>query len=169
MAANVLPLVLLVVLLLPAPAVAGPAPPQSKSQAQQSERIRQGVSYFERAFYQLTPHKRDVEAAREFDLAIAQFEGELAVQPRSAEALAYLAKIYAVRKDYGKAAAHYDRLSELEPANVEACVLAALAYVENGQIAEARTRLLAAKERTSDPDALSRLAEYMSKLDQLKR
>ena len=169
MAAKLLPLVLLVVLLLPATAVPGPAPPQSKSQVPQSERVRQGVSHFERAFYELTPHKRDVEAAREFDLAIGQFESELAEQPRSAEAHAYLARIYAVRKDFGKAAAHYDRLSELEPDNVDACVLAALAYVDSGQVTEARARLIAAKERTSDPDVLAKLAEYMSKLDQLKR
>jgi cytochrome c-type biogenesis protein CcmH/NrfG len=131
--------------------------------------MRQGVSHFERAFYQLTPHKRDAEASREFDLAISEFEGELAARPSSAEAHRYLGRIYAVRKNFAKAAAHYDRLSEIEPLNVDACVLAALAYVDNGQVAEARGRLVAGQGRTTDPDVLAKLAEYIAKLDLMKR
>ena len=77
MARQFLPLVLLTVLLSPAWAESGQAPPAQKSPTIQSERVRQGVSHFERAFYQLTPQKRDREAAQEFDQAIAQFEGRV--------------------------------------------------------------------------------------------
>jgi len=169
MARQFMPLVLLIVLLVPAAARSGPAPPAQQSPTAQSERIRQGVSHFERAFYELTPQKRDREAAQEFDQATAQFELELTRQPSSAVAHAYLGRIYSIRKDYRQSAAHYDRLSDIEPLNVDACVFAALAYGELGDVAEARARLISARLRTSDPDVLARLAEYMAKLDRLNR
>lgn len=167
MARQFLPLVLLTVLLSPAWAESGQAPPAQKSPTIQSERVRQGVSHFERAFYQLTPQKRDREAAQEFDQAIAQFEAELTRQPSSAVAHQYLGRIYSLRKDYRKSAEHYDRLSEIEPLNVDACVLAALGHAELGEMAEARLRLTEAQQRTTDPIALARIAEYMAKLDKL--
>jgi tetratricopeptide (TPR) repeat protein len=169
MARKFLPLVLLTVLLVPAWADSGQAPLAQQSPTAQSERVRQGVSHFERAFYELTPQKRDREAAAEFDQAIAQFESELKAQPSSAVAHNYLGRIYSLRKDYRKSAEHYDRLSEIEAQNVDACVLAALGYAELGDAAEARVRLSEAKQRTSDPVALARIAEYMAKLDKLDR
>jgi tetratricopeptide (TPR) repeat protein len=169
MARQFLPLVLLIALLVPASAEPGQGPPAQQNPTVQSERVRQGVSHFERAFYELTPHKRDREAAQEFDQAIAQFELELKRQPSSAVAHQYLGRIYSLRQDYRKSAEHYDRLSEIEPLNVDACVLAALAYGETGDFAEAKARLVEARQRTSDPVALARIAEYLAKVDKLIR
>jgi tetratricopeptide (TPR) repeat protein len=169
MAQRFLPFVLLMVLAAPVWAESGQASPARKAPAAQSERVRQGVSHFERAFYELTPQKRDREAAQEFDQAVAQFELEVTQQPSSAVAHQYLGRIYSLRKDYRKSAVHYDRLSEIEPLNVDACVLAALAYGEAGEFAEARARLTEAKLRTSDPVALARIAEYLARLDKLSR
>jgi tetratricopeptide (TPR) repeat protein len=169
MARQFLPLVLLIVLLVPAWADSGQAPPAQQSLTAQSERVRQGVSHFERAFYELTPQKRDREAAAEFDQAIAQFESELKAQPSSAVAHNYLGRIYSMRKDHRKSAEHYDRLSEIEPLNVDACVLSALAWGEAGDFAEAKIRLVEAQQRTSDPVALARIAEYIAKADKLIR
>lgn len=169
MVRRLLPLVLLTVLLVPVRAESGQAAPQRQSPTAQSERIRQGVSHFERAFYELTPQKRDREAAQEFDQAIAQFELELTQQPSSATAHDYLGRIHSLRKEYRKSAGHYDRVSEIEPLNVDACVLAALGYAEAGDVPEARLRLAEARLRTSDPVALARIAGYMAKLDKLDR
>jgi len=36
-------------------------------------------------------------------------------------------------------------------------------------VAEARARLVEARQRTSDPVALARIAEYLAKLDRLSR
>jgi predicted Zn-dependent protease len=138
---------------------------QSGRSQPQSERVRSGVTHFERAFYDHVPHAREVEAAREFDLAIAEFEREVTAQPASVVAHEYLGRIYALRKQPAKAGAHYDRVMALEPLNVEACVLAALAYVDAGQPDEARARLAAAQSRTTDPVALAKLAEYRARLD----
>ena len=169
MAIRYLPLVLLTALLLPASAEPGQGPPAQQDPTVQSERVRQGVSHFERAFYELTPRKRDREAAQEFDQAIAQFELELKQQPSAAVAHQYLGRIYSLRKDPKKSAMHYDRLSEIEPLNVDACVLAALAHGEAGDFVEARARLTEAKRRTSDPAAHARIDEYLAKADRLIR
>jgi tetratricopeptide (TPR) repeat protein len=169
MVRKLLPLVLLTVLLVPTAARSGAPPPVQQHPAGQSERVRQGVSHFERAFYELTPQKRDREASEEFEQAIAEFELEVSRQPASAVAHAYLGRIYSLRKDFRRSAAHYDRLSEIEPLNVDACVLAALAYGELGDAAHASARLEAARRRTSDPDVLARLAEYRARLARLNR
>ncbi len=161
---TVLLLALLAALVVPLGARASqPALPQPPS-GEQSEGVRRGVGHFDKAFYDLTPHKRDLEAAQEYDSAIAAFENELAVRPASATAHAYLARIYYLRQQFDRAAAHYDRLTELDPENIDAYVLAALAYTEAGNIGEARTRLETAKHHTTDPGAVRRLDEYLAKL-----
>jgi tetratricopeptide (TPR) repeat protein len=169
MVSRLLPLVLLAVLAVPASARSGASPPVQQDPAGQSEHVRQGVSHFDRAFYDLTPQKRDREASAEFDRAVAEFELEVSRQPSSAVAHAYLGRIYSLRKHYRQSAAHYDRLSEIEPLNVDACVLAALAYGELGDAARAAARLDAATQRTSDPDVLARLAEYRARVARLNR
>jgi tetratricopeptide (TPR) repeat protein len=169
MVLKLLPLVLLTALLVPPAARSGAPPPVQQNPTEQSEHVRQGVGHFERAFYQLTPQKRDREASVEFEQAIAEFEREVSRRPSSAVAHAYLGRIYSIRKDFKRSAAHYDRLSEIEPLNVDACVLAALAYGELGDVAHASARLEAARLRTSDPDVLARLAEYRERLARLKR
>jgi len=169
MVRRCLPFVLLIALLVVVPAAPGPALPSPQGPPAQSEQGRQGVSHFERAFYGLLPHGRGPEADQEFDRAIAQFELELSRRPSSAAAHAYLGRIHALRKDWRHSAEHYDRLGEIEPANVDALVLAALAYGELGEFAEARARLTTARERTTDPGALATLGGYLAKLDALER
>jgi len=165
---KVLLLLFLAVLLAPTSASAGQPGLPLPSGGDQSEPVRRGVGHFDRAFYDLTPHQRDLEALHEYNLAIAEFQRELAVRPSSAEAHAYLARIYYLRKQFDKAAAHYDTLAELDPFNLDAYVLAALAFAENGQIPEARDRLAAAKNHTADPEALKRLDGYLATLHTAK-
>src|SRR5512146_2869505 len=99
---------LMVAVLAPTWAYAGP-PGLPSGGGPQSEPVRKGVGHFDKAFFDLTPHKRDLEASHEYDLAIAEFQRELAVRPASAEAHAYLARIYYLRNQLNKAASHYDQ------------------------------------------------------------
>ncbi len=145
-------------------AFAGPPGLPATGNGNQSERVRQGVSHFEKAFYQLAPQKREAEADHEYDQAIAAFRAELATQPSSATAHAYLARIYFLRGQFPEAAAHYDKLTELDPRNIDAYVLAALAFAEHGQLQEARDRLITAKTQTADPEVVRRLDGYLAKL-----
>lgn len=169
MVLRLLPLVLVFAILLASPAAGQNRPPAQNAGASQSALLKQGISHFEKAFYELTPKNRRAEADAEFDQAVAALEAELGVNPASADAHRYLARIDAVRKDFPKAAAHYDRVSELEPFNVDACVLAALAYLDAKNPTEARLRLVAAKDRSLDAAVLARLDEYIAKVDALKR
>ena len=167
------PLMLLAVLLASVSAAFaqnGSPPPRPESQpSPQTERLKNGIAHFERAFYVLTPQKREAEAAAEFATALTEFEGEVAASPASIEAHTYLARIHAFRKDFRKAGAHYDQVASLQPFNVDACVLAALAYIDAKDVAEARLRLVDAKTRTMDPDVLARLDEYIARVDALRR
>ncbi len=160
---------LLLVLLFASLSAAQSSPPDRQTPQPPTERMKAAVAHFEKAFYDLTPKKRDAEAKAEFDQAIAGFEAVLAETPESVEAHTYLARVHAARKEFRQAAAHYDRVAAIEPFNVDACVLAALAYVDDGDIVEARLRLSEAKLRTRDPGVLARLDGYIAKLDALKR
>lgn len=166
MVTTIVPLVLLVCLGGTPAAPPGPIfTGQEAAQEARSDRVRRGTRHFDQAFYDLTPHKRDAEASHEFDLAVAEFEAELRANPASAEAHRYLGRIFTFRKQFRSAARHYDALSDIEPSDVDACVLSAVAWSEAGEFAEARQRLLEAKGRTTDPAALSRLDGYLAKLD----
>ena len=166
MVSKLVPLVLLVFLVCPLAARPGPAMgPQGDDPQGRTERVKSGARHFDRAFYDLTPRKRDAEAAREFDLAVAEFEAELRESPASVDAHRYLGRIFTLRKQFRQAARHYDEVAGLQPGEVDACVLSAAAWADAGEFAEARARLLKAKGRTSDPGALARLDEYLAKLD----
>jgi cytochrome c-type biogenesis protein CcmH/NrfG len=148
----------------------GSQPPRPESQpTPQTERLKSGIAHFEKAFYELTPQKRGAEADSEFAKALAEFEAEVAASPASIEAHTYLARIYAFRKNFRKAGAHYDQVAALQPFNVDACVLAALAYIDAKDFADARLRLVDAKGRTLDPEVLARLDEYIARVDALSR
>ena len=169
MVLRLLPLVLVVALTAPAAAQTSGQPGQSRRGAPQSAVLKEGIGHFDKAFYELTPKGRHDEAAVAFAAAIAAFDRELAANPASADAHAYLARIYAVRKDFRKAAGHYDKVAELEPFNVDACVFAAVEYMNANEPAEARRRLVDAKDRTLDADVLARLDEYIARVDAFKR
>jgi tetratricopeptide (TPR) repeat protein len=165
MVPRLLPLVLFVFLAAPVAARPGPIDSQAPAPQVRSERVKNGISHFDRAFYGSIPHKLGAEAAREFDLAIAEFEAELRANPASIDAHRYLARICAARRQFRQAAAHYDAIGRIDPADVDACVLAALAWLDAGAPGEARARLLDAKTRTTDAVALARLDDYLARLD----
>lgn len=167
------PLIVLAVFLASvSAAVAQDGSPPRRPESQpppQSQRLKNGIAHFEQAFYVLTPRRRDTEAASELAKALTEFEAEAAASPSSVEAQTYLARIHAFRKDFRKAGAHYDKVALLQPSNVDACVLAALAYIDAKDVAAARLRLVDAKTRTVDPDVLARLDDYIARVDALRR
>ncbi len=150
-------------------AAAQPSPPNRSPSQPPPDNLAAAIAHFDKAFYEHTPKKQEAEAAAEFGLAVAAFERVLADTPRSVEAHTYLARIHTVRKNFKQAASHYDQVMAIEPFNVDACVLAALAYVDANDVPEARLRLLEAKQRTGDATVLARLDEYIAKIDALKR
>lgn len=132
--------------------------------AEESDHIRQGIAHYERAFYQLIPHKRQQEADAEFDLAAAAFQRELALRPSSVDAHRRLARLNSVRSRFALAASGYDEVTRLDPLDLDAYVLAALAYIELEQFDMARERLLDARSRALEPHAQQMLDVYLSRL-----
>lgn len=169
MARCLMPLVLLAALLAPSPARPDQNPQTAPTRPEASDHIREGLAHFERAFYGLVPQKRHKEADVEFDLAVAAFQRELAQRPASVAAHRHLARIHAVRGHHAEAAASYDEVARLDPLDLDACVLASLAYVELGRFDEARDRLLAAREHATQDSARARLDEYLTKLAGARR
>ena len=164
MAHRLMPLVLLAVLLAPAVALPRQLPSQATTRPEASDHIRQGVAHFERAFYELIPQRRQHDADIEFDLAVAAFQRELGLRPSSVVAHRHLARVHAVRGRFALAAPGYDEVARLDPLDLDAYVLAALAYIELGQFETARDRLQDARARAVDPLAQATLDDYLSKL-----
>ncbi len=164
MAHRLMPLVILAVLLAPAVALNAQQRSPGTARPEESDHMRQGTAHFERAFYQLIPHKRQHEADAEFDLAAAAFQRELDVRPLSVDAHRRLARLNAVRGRFALAASGYDEVTRLDPPNLDAYVLAALAYIELEQFDTARDRLLDARSRALEPHAQQMLDLYLSRL-----
>jgi|GEM_PF-4986279 len=138
-------------------------------QADQLSHLQRGAARFERGFYELLPKNRKAEAEVEFAAAAREYELALAEEPLSREAHRGLARVFYIRKNYVDAAAHYRRLTEIDPFDIDSYALAALALGESGRLAEARTELEKARLRTADPHALTMLDGFLRKLDEAEK
>jgi tetratricopeptide (TPR) repeat protein len=164
---RLLVLVLTVLLILPFMAGAVYAAEEGAPQAaEEAFHNQQGLAHFNRAFYDLIPHQKKEEAAREFGLAVQEFQKALAINPDFPQAHRNLARVYYLQKKYAQAAKHYEKLTELNPSDIDSYVLAASAYAEAGNFAEARAQLETAKTMTDDEHILKKLDGYLEKLDE---
>lgn len=163
---RLLVLGLVVFLIMPLIAGAGYAAEEGAPQAaEEALHNQQGLAHFNKAFYELIPHQKKEEAAKEFGLAVQEFQKALAINPDFPQAHRNLARVYYLQKKYEQAAKHYKKLTELNPSDIDSYVLAASAYAEAGNFAEARTELETAKTMTDDEQILKKLDGYLGKLD----
>jgi tetratricopeptide (TPR) repeat protein len=128
-----------------------------------------GVAHFERGFYEFLPKNRAAEAAAEFASAIREFKSALELDPSQAETHRALARVYRVQEKYLLAAEQYQKVTELNPLDIDAYVLAAEALAEAGRYEESGLMLQKAKTRTADPGALRALDGYLQKLSEAGR
>ncbi len=128
-----------------------------------------GVAHFERGFYDYLPKGRAAEAAAEFDLAVREFKSALELDPSQAETHRALARVYRIQEKYLLAAGHYRKVTELNPLDIDAYVMAAEALAEAGRYEESGLMLQSAKTRTADPVALRALDGYLQKLSEAER
>jgi len=123
-----------------------------------------GVVHFERGFYELLPKGRAAEAAGEFEMAIREFKNALKLDPTQADTHRALARVYRLQEKYLLAAEHYQKVTELNPLDIDAYVMAAEALAGAGRYEDSGLLLQKAKTRTSDPGALQALDGYLRKL-----
>ena len=123
----------------------------------ESDHLQRGLASFERGFFELLPANRKAEAEQAFGAATRELKLAEAEHPDSIEVHRALARVYAVRRNHPAAAAHYRRLTELDPLDIDAYILAAVSLAEMGRFAEARGELDRARGMTDDPDAMESL------------
>jgi len=124
----------------------------------------QGLAHFKRGFYEFLPKDHKAEAAREFEFAIAEFEKALALDPNRSQTHRCLARVYRLQERFLLAARHFQKVTELDPLDIDAYVLAADSLAEAGKLDEARLTLERAKARTADAKAIRTLDELLLKL-----
>lgn len=82
---------------------------------------------------------RQQEASEQFDLAIKNFELELAKQPESIRYLGLIGDSYASKGDFGKAAEFFTKIVDLEPTNLNHHIKRIQALEYGGQVPAAIT------------------------------
>lgn len=150
---------------------AGPSPQKTPGAPgrEQTTHLQRGLASFEQGFYEMLPKGRRAEAEDAFVTAVRELELALEAEPNNVRAHRTLARVHSLRKNYAAAAEHYRRLTEIDPFDVDAYVLAAVSLGEAGRFDEARIELERAKGRTADVRALALLDGYLTKLAEAQR
>jgi tetratricopeptide (TPR) repeat protein len=131
--------------------------------------LQRGIADFEQGFYEFLPKNRKAEAELAFTAAIKELELALESDPGNREAHRTLARIHAARQKHLLAAAQYQRLTELDPFDLDSYALAAASFAEAGRFTESRIELEKAKGRTTDLRALALLDGYLAKLAEAEK
>jgi len=145
-----------------------PAAP-AKDRAPQATHLQRGLASFDQGFYELLPKSRRAEADAAFAVAVKELGLALEAEPDNREAHRTLGRICTLKQDHLQAAAHYRRLTEIDPYDLDSYALAALALAEAGRFGESRTELERAEGRTADPHALAILDGYLAKLAEAEK
>lgn len=127
-----------------------------------------GMDCFNRGFYDLLSKNRGEEAAQEFEQAVTAFKQAIVINKNNIQAHRNLARTYYAQKKYLMAAGQYRKVTDLNPSDIDAYVIAALAWTKMQQYAEAIEQLLLARTFTSDKAVIRKLDEYISKINQAK-
>jgi tetratricopeptide (TPR) repeat protein len=127
---------------------------------------RQGLDYFKKGFYELTPKSRSQEAAQYYELAVLEFKKAIVVNDEYVEAHRNLARVYYVQKRFGKAREEYKKATLLDPYDIDSYVNLALTSVQMENYDEAIAQLESAKNWTEDETVVDKLNEYIRKLEQ---
>lgn len=141
----------------------------AKDRAPQATHLQRGLASFDQGFYELLPKSRRAEADAAFAVAVRELGLALEAEPNNREAHRTLGRIYTLKQDHLRAAAHYRRLTEIDPYDIDSYALAALALAEAGRFGESRTELDRAKGRTADPQTLAILDGYLAKLAEAEK
>ena len=140
-----------------------------RSSGPNTTHLQRGRASFEQAVYGHLPKNERAAAAAAF--AAAARELDLAVQddPNNGEAHRLLGRLHTLRGNHLEAAAHFRRLTEVDPFDLDSYALAASALAEAGRFGEARTELERAKGRAIDPRTVALLDGYLAKLAEAEK
>ena len=141
----------------------------AKDRTPQATHLQRGLASFDQGFYELLPKSRRAEAEAAFAVAVRELGLALEAEPDNREAHRTLGRIYTLKQDHLQAAAHYRRLTEIDPYDIDSYALAALALAEAGRFGESRIEIERAKGRTADLRTLALLDGYLAKLAEAEK
>ena len=124
-----------------------------------------GLSYFNEAYYELTPKGRRQEAIQRYEQAIAAYKRAIAIDDAYVDGHRNLARVYYVQKRYSDAAQVYKRVTALNPSDIDAYVKLASVYAQLQMYPEAIEQLEKAKSFTTDDIVLRQLDGFIEKLE----
>jgi tetratricopeptide (TPR) repeat protein len=137
---------------------------QARGLSRADDHNQRGMEYFNKGFYDHSPKQQAVEAERNYGLALKEFLAAISADPLHPEAHKNLARLYYLKKNFDNAALMYQRVTELDPGDLDTYVNLALALIELKRFNEAVQALEKAKTQTSDPKALEKLDTYISRI-----
>ncbi|MCD6485967.1 MAG: tetratricopeptide repeat protein [Syntrophobacterales bacterium] len=125
----------------------------------------QGLSSFNKGFYNLLPKRKKEEAAIHFENAARSFKKALEINGDFTEARRNLARVYFIRKEYARAVEEYKKVVALDPYDMNARLAIASAYVKLGMHEEAIAQLRTARDMNDDPVIIDKLNTLMESID----
>lgn len=125
-----------------------------------------GMGYFNKGFYDVLPKGKKEEASQNFERSIIAFRKAIAINKNSVQAHRNLARVYYIQKRYLKAAEQYQKVTDLNPSDIDVYVLTALAYTKLQRYTEAIEQIKTAKTFTDDKAVIQKLDSYINKIEQ---
>lgn len=142
---------------------------QDRPSGQSATHLQRGRAGFEQAVYGHLPKNERAAAERAFAAAVRELDLAVQDDPNDREAHRLLGRLHTLRGNHVQAAAHFRRLTEIDPFDLDAYALTASALAEAGRFGEARTELERAKGRASDPRSIALIDGFLAKLAEAEK
>ena len=129
------------------------------------EHEKEGLSHFQKAFYEATPRKDRAKADVHYRMAERAFQKAIEKDPHRVESYVHLGRTYFVQKKYKKAAITYRKALKLAPDQKEIYLKLASALEMGGDFAAAVDVLKQLREKETDERALQILDDFIRKIE----
>jgi tetratricopeptide (TPR) repeat protein len=137
----------------------------SKTDAHQTEtHYQKGMRLYRTGFYEFMPRNQQKQAYHYYQLAEKEFILQLHDIPSDIPAGLALARVYHVQKKYLKAAKQYQKMTELDPANLDTYALAAASFAKAEHFRSAEDQVKAAMALAKQPRGQKALRDLYEKL-----
>ncbi|MBN1414528.1 MAG: tetratricopeptide repeat protein [Bacteroidales bacterium] len=128
-----------------------------------------GLDHFNKGYYDALPKNKKDEASLYFEKAITAFKTAIAINKDCIQSHKNLGRVYYVQKKFIEAAEQYQKVTELNPSDIDAYVITALAYTRINRYDKAIEQLKIAKSFSSDKAVIQKIDDYINKIEQEKR
>jgi tetratricopeptide (TPR) repeat protein len=139
--------------------------PEGLPTQQAETHYQKGMKLYNKGFYEFMSKNQLVEANQYFQRAEKELLQQLEEDPGHIQAGLALARVYHVQKKFLKAAQQYQKMTELNPADLDTYALAANSYAKAKCFQEAEDQILKAMALASEPGSRKVLQDIHRKLE----